>query len=69
MNIEFEQAGPLHQSFIDEQAKLQLLILARMRSFGIIPVLPAFAGFVPPSFKKHYPEVRTFDPLFSVLSL
>lgn len=27
-----------------------------MAELGIVPVLPAFAGFVPPAFKDHYPN-------------
>ena len=32
-----------------EHAELQKRILERMRSFGMTPVLPGFAGFVPPA--------------------
>lgn len=33
-------------------------ILAQMRSFGMKPVLPAFAGHVPLALKSHYPEAN-----------
>ena len=39
--------GPLPQSFIDHQFELQKKILERERSFGMTPVLPAFAGHTP----------------------
>ena len=35
-----------------------LQILARMRSFGMAPVLPAFAGHVPKGFIDTYPNVQ-----------
>lgn len=55
------QAGPLPQSIIDAQFELQGRILARMRSLGMTPVLPAFAGFVPAGLKKHFPDVRSWS--------
>ena len=39
--------GPLPQSWIDNQLALQRQILTRMRSLGMIPVVPGFAGHVP----------------------
>ncbi|KAJ8301051.1 hypothetical protein KUTeg_022570 [Tegillarca granosa] len=48
--------GPLPQSFIDNQLQLQHQILKRMRSLGMLPVLPGFAGHVPNTIKKHYPS-------------
>ncbi|OQS02108.1 alpha-N-acetylglucosaminidase (NAGLU) [Thraustotheca clavata] len=39
--------GPLPQEFIDNQFQLQLKILKRMQSFGMIPALPAFGGHIP----------------------
>jgi len=50
--------GPLPQSFIDAKLKLQKKILARQREFGITPILPAFAGHVPPQLKKVYPNAK-----------
>lgn len=48
--------GPLSASFMKGQEALDKKILARERSLGMIPVLPAFTGHVPPAFKEHYPE-------------
>ncbi len=39
--------GPLPQSWIDGQAKLQKKILRRERELNMTPVLPAFAGHIP----------------------
>jgi hypothetical protein len=39
--------GPITQSWIDDQLILQHKILDRMRSLGMVPVLPGFAGHVP----------------------
>ncbi|KAK9834371.1 hypothetical protein WJX84_011165 [Apatococcus fuscideae] len=47
--------GPLPQGYIDDQADLQVKILERMRAFGMTPVLPAFAGFVPQAVKDKFP--------------
>ena len=41
--------GPLPLSWIQKQSAMQVLILGRMRSLGIRPVLSAFAGFIPPA--------------------
>eukprot|EP00164_Ancoracysta_twista_P012210 GFYU01019105.1.p1 GENE.GFYU01019105.1~~GFYU01019105.1.p1 ORF type:complete len:777 (+),score=252.94 GFYU01019105.1:67-2397(+) len=51
--------GPLSQHWIDSQMQLQKLILKRMRDYGMRPVLPAFAGFVPEMFKTIlYPQAN-----------
>ena len=50
--------GPLPQSFIDQQYELQKKILQRERSFGMTPVLPAFAGHTPRAITNKYPEVK-----------
>lgn len=44
--------GPLPQSWLDSDLALQKQILRRMKSFGMIPVLPGFAGHVPGGFKR-----------------
>lgn len=50
--------GPLPQSFIDNQFELQKQILKRERSFGMKPVLPAFAGHVPFDLKQKFPNIK-----------
>lgn len=48
--------GPLPDNWIDGQVELQKKILERERSFGMRPVLPAFAGHVPEKIKEYFPE-------------
>lgn len=48
--------GPLPQSWIDNQLALQRQILTRMRSLGMIPVVPGFAGHVPLAITRLYPN-------------
>ena len=50
--------GPLPQSYINDQFELQEKILKRERSFGMTPVLPAFAGHVPKAIKEKYPDAK-----------
>lgn len=50
--------GPLPQPFISNQYELQKRILERERSFGMTPVLPAFAGHVPKEIKDKYPDAK-----------
>ncbi|XP_055341873.1 alpha-N-acetylglucosaminidase-like isoform X2 [Paramacrobiotus metropolitanus] len=50
--------GPLPRQWMDEQVQLQHQILARMQSFGMIPILPAFSGIVPVSLLRLYPKLN-----------
>lgn len=50
--------GPLPRSWHLSQVYLQHRILDRMRSFGMIPVLPAFAGHVPKAITRVFPQVN-----------
>jgi alpha-N-acetylglucosaminidase len=50
--------GPLPQHWMDTHKALQKQILARERAFGMTPVLPAFTGHVPPSFKDKFPGAK-----------
>jgi alpha-N-acetylglucosaminidase len=50
--------GPLPQSWKDSHRNLQKKILKRERELGMTPVLPAFTGHVPASFKKHFPNAK-----------
>ena len=50
-----DSPGPttaLTQSWMSAQHQLQKQILARMRALGIVPILPAFQGNVPPVMKQ-----------------
>lgn len=46
--------GPMPATFLAKQHQLQLQILPRLHSLGIIGVLPAFAGFVPDALRYAY---------------
>jgi alpha-N-acetylglucosaminidase len=48
--------GPLPLSWMKGHEELQKKIVARQRSLGMTPVLPAFTGHVPPAFKKKFPK-------------
>ncbi len=50
--------GPLPQSWKESHRDLQLKILKRERELGMKPVLPAFTGHVPASFKKYFPDAK-----------
>jgi alpha-N-acetylglucosaminidase len=50
--------GPLPQHWIDSHEALQKKILTREREMGMTPVLPAFSGHVPPSFKYKFPQAK-----------
>ncbi len=50
--------GPLPKSWMTSHEDLQKKILERERSFGMTPVLPAFTGHVPPSFKNKFPNAK-----------
>ena len=51
-------AGPLPQSWMKSHEELQKKILAREREFGMTPILPAFTGHVPPTFKDKFPNAK-----------
>jgi alpha-N-acetylglucosaminidase len=48
--------GPMPHAWMESQFQLQKRILHRMYSLGMKPVLPAFAGFVPPGMAKLFPR-------------
>lgn len=50
--------GPLPKSWKEGHRDLQLKILDRQRKLGMKPVLPAFTGHVPASFKKFFPNAK-----------
>lgn len=47
--------GPLPKHWKDSHKALQQKILAAERNMGMMPVLPAFTGHVPPAFKDKFP--------------
>ena len=50
--------GPLPAHWKESHRLLQKKILEAERGFGMKPVLPAFTGHVPPSFKDRFPSAR-----------
>lgn len=48
--------GPPPASYNAKQIALTHKMLARMRELGMHPIVPAFAGFVPPAIKRVYPQ-------------
>lgn len=50
--------GPLPQHWMDTHKELQQNILERERSLGMTPVLSAFTGHVPASFKDKFPNSK-----------
>ncbi len=51
-------AARLSQHWKDEHEALQKKILESERAMGMKPVLPAFTGHVPPSFKEKFPSAK-----------
>lgn len=51
-------SGPLTENWHKYQSVLQSNILKSMRSFGMIPVLPAFAGHVPKNITRVMPRAH-----------
>jgi alpha-N-acetylglucosaminidase len=50
--------GPLPVSWMQSHFELQKKIVARERALGMKPVLPAFTGHVPASFKERFPDAK-----------
>ena len=50
--------GPLPQQWHQRTIDLQHRILERMRSLGMTPICPGFAGFVPQALQRLYPDVK-----------
>jgi alpha-N-acetylglucosaminidase len=50
--------GPLDDGWIQSQADMQKQIMARIREFGMINVLPGFAGHVPAELKDLFPNAH-----------
>ena len=51
-------SGPLSNYWHQHQQKLQKQILERMRAFGMIPVVPGFAGHVPRTLQSVLPKAK-----------
>lgn len=53
--------GPLPKEWHAGQIELQHKILDRMKSLGMKPVCPGFAGFVPKSMKRVFPDIELIE--------
>ncbi len=53
--------GPLNADWHADQVALQHKILQRMRALGMSPICPGFAGFIPESFKRIYPDLNLVE--------
>lgn len=53
--------GPLPQEWHDGQVELQHKILKRMKRLGMKPICPGFAGFVPKSFERIFPDIELIE--------
>ena len=68
-------AGPLPMAWIEDQHRLQVRVLRRMRDFGMMPVLPCFGGHVPDVARRLFPNAtmqrsprwNTFSPNMSAV--
>jgi alpha-N-acetylglucosaminidase len=67
--------GPLPDSWMKSHEELQKKMLEAERGLGMKPVLPAFSGHVPPSFRERFPDTKLigtvwddcgFDTVYSV---
>ena len=50
--------GPLDDGWIKKQADLQKLIVKRIREFGMINILPGFAGHIPRGIARVFPSAK-----------
>ncbi|KKK12043.1 hypothetical protein P175DRAFT_0554948 [Aspergillus ochraceoroseus IBT 24754] len=55
-NIQGSWGGDLPYSWIESQFQLQKKIIARMVELGMMPILPAFTGFVPQAITRVLPN-------------
>lgn len=53
--------GPLPLSWHQGQVALQHQILDRMKSLGMKPICPGFAGFLPKSMKRIFPDIELVE--------
>lgn len=51
-------AGPLPPASIAQQAALGASVSSMMRAYGMVPVLPGFAGHVPDALRRVYPAAN-----------
>lgn len=57
--------SPLPQAWHEDQVALQHQILKRMRTLGMKPICPGFAGFVPQAIQRLYPDLKLIETSWS----
>lgn len=57
--------GPLPQEWHEGQIALQHKILDRMKSLGMKPICPGFAGFLPEAMQRVYPDIELIETSWS----
>jgi alpha-N-acetylglucosaminidase len=60
-NIQGSWGGSLPLTWVDRQFQLQKKIVQRMVELGMVPVLPCFAGFVPPAITRVFPNATVVN--------
>lgn len=60
-NIQGSWGGSLPFSWVDDQFAMQKKIVQRMVDLGMVPVLPAFPGFVPRAIDRVFPGVSVVN--------
>lgn len=53
--------GPMPEEWHADQIALQHKILKRMKSLGMKPICPGFAGFIPQAMKRIHPDVKIVE--------
>lgn len=53
--------GPLSNNFFKKQLQLNRQVINRMKQLGMHPIVPVFAGFVPKSINRLYPEEELLE--------
>ncbi|MCX6232566.1 MAG: alpha-N-acetylglucosaminidase C-terminal domain-containing protein [Bacteroidetes bacterium] len=56
-----KHGGPVPKSYFAKSVILQKQLLQRMRELGMMPIVPAFSGYVPDVLKRVMPEVGILD--------
>ncbi|MEI8203114.1 MAG: alpha-N-acetylglucosaminidase TIM-barrel domain-containing protein [Bacteroidota bacterium] len=56
-----KHGGPPPKSYYTKSVVLQKQVLQRMRELGMMPIVPAFSGYVPDAIKRAIPGINILD--------
>ena len=56
-----KHGGPAPKSYYTKSVSLQKQLLQRMRELGMMPIVPAFSGYVPDAIKRVMPDAGIID--------